>query len=138
MDIGNIHHLGYLVKEIEKTIKVFQSLGYTVEKDIFYDDIRKANLCFLIKKESRVELVEPSHESDLFSLLKKYNNAIYHVCYSVEDIDASIRELKRKGFLLFKDKQKAPAISENAIVVFLMHARMGMLELVQEGKEKYD
>ena len=86
-----------------------------------------------MKKEyTRIELVEPSTESDIYPLLKTYNNAIYHVCYAVKNIDFALKELKPHGFLLFRDKQKAPAISESAEVVFLMHTRMGIIELVEE------
>lgn len=132
MSIGAVHHVGYLVKDINKSIQAFEVLGYVIEKDIFYDNARKSNFCFIKKDYIRIELVEPSMESDIYPLLKTYNNAIYHVCYTVDDIDVAMKELKTRGFLLFRDKQKAPAISETAEVVFLMHARLGIIELVRE------
>ena len=50
----------------------------------------------------------------------------------MDDINVAVNELKNNGFLLFRDSQKASAISEAATVVFLIHTRMGMIELVQE------
>ena len=132
MNIGAVHHIGYLVKDINKSVEVFRVLGYEIETDVFFDSGRKSNFCFMKKEYTRIELVEPSTESDIYTLLKTYNNAIYHVCYIVDDIDAALTELKSRGFLLFRDKQKAPAISETAEVVFLMHTRMGIIELVKE------
>lgn len=131
MTIGNVHHLGYLVKNIEKSRAAFQALGYAAESKVYFDQERLTNFCFLVNQDTRIELVEPSKESDIFPLLKAYNNTIYHVCYEVNDIDKAITELKGNGFLLFRDKQMAPAISKDSVVVFMMHTRMGIIELVQ-------
>lgn len=130
--LGSVHHIGYLVRDIKKSVSAFGSLGYEIETDPFYDTGRMSNFCFMIKDDIRVELVAPTKESDIFPLLKTYNNCIYHMCYRVQDIDAEVSELKKQGYLLFKDKQAAPAISETAVVVFLMHSRMGIIELLQE------
>lgn len=61
-----IHHIGYLVKKIEKAKKSFEALGYLVEQDTVYDDIRKVNICFLVKDGYRVELVSPSLRTPSF------------------------------------------------------------------------
>ena len=37
-----IHHIGYLVKKIEKAKQTFLALGYLIEQDTVYDDIRKS------------------------------------------------------------------------------------------------
>ena len=136
MNIGDVHHAGYLVKDICKSMHVFMALGFIPEKDLIYDETRESRFCFMKKGHTRVELVEPSEKSDIYPLLKTYKNSIYHVCYETNDIETSINELKGQGFLLFRGKQKAPAISESAEVVFLMHARMGIRELMQEVSYK--
>lgn len=133
MHIGAVHHIGYIVKDINKSIKAFESLEYKKATEIIFDDERKTNFCFLEKDGVQVELVEPDSQSDIYPLLKTYKNSIYHVCYSVSDIDEAVEDLKGKGFLLFRKTQKAPAISNNAKVVFLIHSRMGIIELVQEN-----
>lgn len=67
-----IHHIGYLVKKLEKAKKTFESLGYLAEQDTVRDEIRKVDICFLIKDGYRVELVSPfSEESVVSGLLKK-------------------------------------------------------------------
>ena len=131
MMIGDVHHIGYLVKDIDKSVNAFRSLGYEIETDMYYDTERMSHFCFLKKSDVRVELVKPAKDSDIFPLLKTYNNSIYHICYEVMDIDSAISVLKQQGYLLFRDKQTAPAISETAVVVFLMHTRIGIIELLQ-------
>ena len=63
--------------------------------------------------------------------MKKYANTPYHICYRVDDLRESVSSLKEMGFLIFKETEKAPVISDCAEVVFLMHSRMGIIELVQ-------
>lgn len=48
----SIHHIGYLVKKIEKARQAFLSLGYEAEQDIVYDHIRKVNICFLSRTDT--------------------------------------------------------------------------------------
>ena len=129
---GKIHHVGYLVNDIEKSIEPFEMLGFTAKNAPVFDEIRKAWICFLDGNGTVVELIEPREDSEIFPLLKKYTNMPYHLCYIVRDLEASIVQLKHHGFLLFKPIEAAPAISASAKVAFLIHRRIGMVELLQE------
>lgn len=125
-----IHHIGYLVKKIEKAKKTFESLGYLVEQDTVRDEIRKVDICFLIKDGYRVELVSPfSEDSVVAGLLKKYKNAPYHICYESDDPDASYRELTENGFAAIDTPTPAPALG-SCKVVFLTSPVIGMIELI--------
>lgn len=126
------HHTGYLVKSLDKSEETFMSLGFVVLKEKVFDDIRKAYISFMEGNGTVIELIEPDESSDIYPLLKKYANAPYHMCYVVDDIEEAVASLKAKGFLLFKNTEDAPAISETAKVVFLIHNRIGMIELLQE------
>lgn len=133
-NIGEIHHVGYLVRNIDKTISLYEQLGFELIVEKKYDEIRKAYLCFLEGKGICIELIEPTKESELCPLMKKYTNTPYHICYRVDNMQETISELKEMGFLIFKEIEKAPVISDCAEVVFLMHSRMGIIELVQGEK----
>ncbi|MDE6603349.1 MAG: VOC family protein [Lachnospiraceae bacterium] len=125
-----IHHIGYLVKKIEKAKQTFASLGYLVEQDTVRDDIRKVDICFLIKDGYRVELVSPFSEDSVVSgLLKKYKNAPYHICYEAEDPEGAYRELTENGFAAIDTPTPAPALGGRD-VVFLTSPVIGMIELI--------
>ena len=125
-----IHHIGYLVKKIEKAKYTFETLGYQTEQDIVYDPIRKVNICFLIKDGYRIELVSPTSEDSVAAgLLKKYKNSPYHVCYEAADFEKDCESLRKKGFMPIDSPTPAPALSDRE-VVFMMHAAMGMIELI--------
>lgn len=125
-----IHHIGYLVKKIQKAKKTFESLGYLVEQDIVRDEIRKVDICFLIKDGYRVELVSPfSGDSVVAGLLKKYKNTPYHICYEADDPETAYRELTENGFAAIDTPTPAPALG-GCKVVFLTSPVIGMIELI--------
>lgn len=125
-----IHHIGYLVKKIEKAKKTFEALGYLVEQDTVYDDVRKVDICFLVKDGYRVELVSPASEDSVVSgLLKKYKNTPYHICYEAEDPEAAYQELTENGFAAIDTPTPAPAL-DGRNVVFLISPVIGMIELI--------
>lgn len=125
-----VHHIGYLVKKIEKAVQAFQLLGYETEQDIVYDDIRKVNICFLTKDGCRVELVSPVSEDSVVSgLMKKYKNCPYHICYETADFDADYAALTANGFIAIDTPTPAPAL-DGREVVFLNSAAIGIIELL--------
>lgn len=127
----SVHHIGYLVKKIEKAIQTFLSLGYQIEHDTVYDDIRKVNICFLIKDGYRIELVSPASEDSVVTgLMKKYKNSPYHICYLTDDFDQAYAALTANGFLAIDTPTRAPAL-DGREVVFLTHADIGMIELIR-------
>ena len=127
-----IHHLGYLVKDIEKAKANFLALGYSVEQENVFDEERGINITFLINDGYRIELVSPAREDGVVSsLIKKLGNTPYHICYITNDLDSEIERLKTTGFLVIQAPKIAPAI-QNKRVAFLMSATLGIIELVEE------
>lgn len=129
--LNKIHHIGYLVNDINKSLKIFLDLGYKIYSEPKFDTIRKVNICFLYLENNFIELIEPNEESSIYPLLKKYKNSPYHICYQVENIDTAVQKFTHKGFILIDSKEKAPAISDNSYVAFLMHTRIGIIELLE-------
>lgn len=128
-----VHHIGYLVKDIERSFKAFNILGYDYHGQIYKDNIRKADILFINNNNNYIELIQPWNESKLNQIMKKYRNCAYHICYATDDLDKSISLLNDKaGWRLFLQEEIAPAIGKNAKVVFLFHPEAGIIELVQE------
>ena len=127
-----IHHIGYLVKNLEKAQKAFIELGYRIEQETVYDDYRQIDICFLEKDGYRIDLVCPRTESSVVAnLRKKIGNAPYHICYETENLEEAVEELKQKRFVVCEEPQAAPALKGRQ-VVFLVHGQMGMIELVEQ------
>ena len=128
-----VHHIGYLVKNIEKSADAFRALGFedTSFSDEFMtnDTIRGCVICFLKNENTVVELVSPNTEdSPIRGLMKTYKNTPYHLCYESDDIEKDMAELKKKGFMVFLKPEEAPAIA-GCRVVFLTNPRIGIVEI---------
>lgn len=127
-----IHHIGYLVKDIKKSVEQFQELGYSIEIDILYDGDRDVDICFMINEGCRVELVSPCSETSVvYAQLKRMGNGPYHVCYEVQDIESQMQKLREKKYVIMIQPQNAVAFGGKR-VVFLYHKNVGMIELVEE------
>lgn len=127
----NIHHVGYVVRNLDSAISKFLSLGYDIENDVVYDDSRKIKICFITNEGHRIELIESVDESSPVSrMYKKVGPCPYHICYECEDIGKRLTMLKSEGWVQMTKKSEAMAIG-NRMVIFLYHREVGMIELVE-------
>ncbi len=106
----NIHHIGYLVKDIEKAKEAFKKLGFKITQAVSEDLDRKASICFINNGVYCVELISPWKESDLYPLLKKFKKTAYHICYEVGCLELAIKKMEEEGFTLFRAPEKAVSI----------------------------
>ena len=82
--------------------------------------------------ESRVELLEPtSDDSPISKFLEKRGPGIHHIAVEVDDIEASLAQLKAKGMRLIDEIPRVGA--EGCLVAFVHPAATNgvLLELVQ-------
>lgn len=128
-----VHHIGYLVKKIDKAMGEFGRLGYTAVSKVVYDDHRKIHICFMEKDGYRIELISPaSNDSVVSGLLKKYKNSPYHICYETPDFETDLASLSGESFTAIDTPMPAPAL-QGRRVVFLVNPFLGMIELL-DGK----
>lgn len=87
---------------------------------------------FLKIRGGRIELIEPNKGSSMYSLLRRYKNCPYHVCYSVRRMEDAVKKLESEHFIIIKEPEIAPCI-ENKRVCFLSGGGIEMIELLEEG-----
>ena len=127
-----IDHIGYVVKDLQKSKAEFEKLGYEKCSTFFDDERRKVKILFMKKNDYVIELIEPTDESsDAYAYYKRIRNGPYHICYKVDNIDESIKKLVDDGYMLLKGKQEAIAY-DNKNVCFLYKNDMGLIELVEK------
>lgn len=126
------HHIGYAVKDIERTAKYYTTAGWQMG-EIYTDPIQNTYIAFL-KREGfpMIELVAPIDEtSPICNTLKKSGNSTYHVCYSVLDINAAVAELRAQRYMPLFKPVEAVAI-DNKKICYLMHPEVGLIEIVEQ------
>lgn len=125
-----IHHVGYLVKNIEKSINLFEVMGYTVEQKTVYDDFRGIDICFMVNGSYRIELVSPKIQNSIVTkLIKKIGNSPYHICYEVENMEKAMKFLRENRFVVWQAPHEALAVNGNN-VVFMINSCIGIIELI--------
>lgn len=127
-----INHIGYAVKNINRSVSEFEKLGYEFE-DVIVDEKRNIKICFGTCDNYRIELVasnEKEKESPVDSYVKRYSNIPYHICYESNAFDEDISELERKGFKTIVPPDTACAF-ENRRVVFMINIAVGIMEIVE-------
>ena len=130
-----IHHIGYLVKKLERAQAAFEALGFAVEGTAVRDELRKVDIVFLTKDGYRIELVSPYDSTSVVAeMLRRVGNSPYHVCYESDDCEAEIGRLRELHFVVSSDLMIAPALN-NRRVCFLIHPYLGMIELIDNKKE---
>ncbi len=142
-----IHHIGVYVKNIEKSRKKYEELGYRVSPKVGNQNVQEdyeRNIKILFMDNAiddvMVELIErldSEKPSPVDFIIKgnagNYSDAIpYHICYEVEDIDKTVEDLRKMHYILINDKQATTEVLFHKNVVFLYNKAAGMIELIEK------
>src|ERR1700735_306282 len=106
------HHIGVAVREIQTAIPIYRELfGYELASGPFDDPIQKVSACFLSRGggDTVIELVAPLGLDSPVTRTLKRGGGVYHICYQVSDIKASINHLIENGSFLISGPDPAVA-----------------------------
>lgn len=135
--IGPIHHVAIVVRSIEASLPRYRDLlGLEAESPPAIFEAQSVRLCFLPtgpEPAARVELIEPLDDaSGVARYLAERGEGLHHVCFSTDDLPASLEALARNEAELIDRSPRPGAHGEVAFV----HPRTlnGVLwELLQRG-----
>lgn len=127
-----INHLGIATNGIDEALKFWEdSLGLeNIHTEIVEE--QKVRVAMLPIGDTRIELLEPtSDDSPISKFLEKRGGGIHHIAVEVNDINASLAELKAKGMRLIDETPRIGA--EGCLIAFVHPASTGgvLLELMQ-------
>lgn len=113
-----IDHLGIAVESIEQALVFYRdALGLDLKHTETVAD-QGVNVAMLPLGESRVELLEPTGpDTPVGKFIAKRGPGIHHICVAVEDIHATLAELKAKGVQLIDETPRPGA--EGCLVAFV-------------------
>lgn len=128
-----IHHIGIATNEIGAGAKIWNDLLGLKEAHTEEVAGQKVRVCMLPVGESRLELLEPmSPDSPISKFLEKRGGGIHHIAVSVENIRATLQDLKGKGARLIDEEPRVGAAG--CLVAFIHPSSTGgvLLELVED------
>jgi methylmalonyl-CoA/ethylmalonyl-CoA epimerase len=130
-----IHHIGIATNEIGVAAEIWDDLlGLQADHTEEVAE-QKVRVCMLPVGESRLELLEPmSPNSPISKFLAKRGGGIHHIAVSVENIRATLRDLKAKGARLIDEEPRVGAAG--CLVAFIHPSSTGgvLLELVEDQR----
>ena len=139
MMYGKLHHIGIGVRDLKKTIELYENiLGFKLEKTINWDKEGLKAAIFPIG-ETKLEFIEPSNPKGEIPLsiaeaVKLKDRIVHHLCFSVGNIEKATKKLMAKGFEVIIEEPQAEAGDK---IAWLNESEVGgfMIELCQEGYE---
>ncbi|MBN2829575.1 MAG: methylmalonyl-CoA epimerase [Candidatus Cloacimonetes bacterium] len=131
--IKKLSHIGIAVKDLDKAIEFYQSLGLTLES-IEEVESQKIKVAFFpVGTECRLELLCPtSEDSPVAKFIEKKGEGIQHIALAVDDLPAELQRADEMGIQLI-DKAPRPG-AHGADIAFLHPKSTGgvLLELCKE------
>lgn len=105
MSIKKIEHIAIVVPDIEQALTFWRDvLGLELSH---LEEVleQEALVAFLPVGESEVELVEPTTESSgVARHMARRGAGLHHICFEVEDIEATLARLKEQGVQLVNEE----------------------------------
>ena len=129
-----LKHIGYIVKRITDSEKLFLSLGYKPSQ--MYDDNKgKKHIRFYQRgNETTIELVEPYPDNELMmQVLRRHGNSLYHLCYEVDHFEQAKTFLNSEGFILSYSTDNAIALGHKKMA-FFESENLGLVEIVEANQ----
>jgi methylmalonyl-CoA/ethylmalonyl-CoA epimerase len=130
------HHVGYAVADIDRYLKDFLLPLFAPARvsPVYEDPIQRVRVLFAeVSPGTLIELVEPLDEgSPVTRVLGDARGGLYHLCYEVEDLDATLARFRKHRCLPLAPAAPAVAFGGRRIV-FLMTPQRDLIELVEAG-----
>ncbi len=106
-----LHHIAVIVKDIDKAVQYYQSLGIaTVGREVVFPESKpKIRAKFVQIGEVPIEFIQPLEgESGYKEFLERKSEGVQHIAFAVDNLDEETDKLVDKGVEVII-KGKAPA-----------------------------
>ncbi|MFH1624238.1 MAG: methylmalonyl-CoA epimerase [Pseudomonadota bacterium] len=110
MKIKKIDHIGIAVKSCDPALKFYEGVLGIKSTGSERVEEQKAATVFLPIGDSELELLEStSPDGAIAKFIEKRGEGIQHICFEVENIEESLKELKGKGIQLIDEAPRRGA-----------------------------
>lgn len=131
-----IDHIGIAVKDLNKSIPLFEKLLTTTCYKKESVDAEKVITAFLKTGETKIELLQDENPDGIITkFIEKKGEGIHHIAFEVDNIETEIQRLIKEGFVMINETPKKGA--DNKLICFLHPKSTNgvLVELCQEIKK---
>jgi methylmalonyl-CoA/ethylmalonyl-CoA epimerase len=127
-------HVGVAVKNLDEAVRVYRDvLGFKFEGIHVLTERKLRVALFSTGNETKIELLEPlSSDSTVAKFLETRGEGIQHVAVKVDDIDAYLADMRRKGVALIDDKPQIGLEGKKIAFIHPRSAKGVLLELCEQ------
>ena len=128
---ARIAHIGIAVRAIDELIPFYRDVLGLAESPL--DDADGARIAGLAAGESLVELLEPAEAgSPIAKYIDRRGPGIHHICFAVDDLDATMQRCRDAGLRLIDEEPRLGA--EGKRIAFLHPSGTGgvLIELTED------
>ena len=99
-----LHHIGIASNNIQEAIKRHKALfGLRQVTSVVEDPVHKVSAVLLSDPRGVfIELIAPLTDDSPVSNILKKGISLYHVCYLVENLDETLKKIRRKAVVISK------------------------------------
>ena len=123
-----LHHIGYVVKDIEQYEK-----GLLFEKKVkeLFDPVQNSKMALYSNfNDSFIELIQPVNEQSFtYNYLQKNGSSYHHLCYELASVNDLLAVAKEQKFILIKGPLPA-ILFDNREVWFYFTRNKQIVEFV--------
>jgi methylmalonyl-CoA/ethylmalonyl-CoA epimerase len=99
-----LHHIGKVVADMEEAVRYHREMfGLEPVGEMVVDPIQKVEVVLLNSgygDEVTIELIKPISEDSPVNKFLKKGGGLHHLSFEVEDIEAALARLRKKGALV--------------------------------------
>ena len=131
-----LDHVAIAVKDLEKAIAFYKEAFGLELAEIEEVKEQKVRTAIFGHGLGRIELICPTEEgTSVAKFLEKRGEGLHHICIEVDDIEASLAELKKQGAPLIDE---TPKIGAGGAKIAFIHPRgtHGVLTELRQGPPK--
>ena len=123
-----IHHVGIACLNIEEAIEDFAKYHTIVKRsEVVYDALQNASLCLV---HSDMGLGVEFVAGEQVARMIKKGISYYHLCYEVENLDATISECVSNGAMIVSEPK--PAVLFGNRRVSFLYLPYGLVEFLEK------
>lgn len=131
-----LDHVAIAVKDLEKAIAFYQQAFGLELAEIEEVKEQKVRTAIFGHGLGRIELICPTEpDTSVAKFLDKRGEGLHHICIEVEDLEASLAELKRQGAPLI---DQTPKLGAGGAKIAFIHPKgaHGVLTELRQGPAK--
>jgi methylmalonyl-CoA/ethylmalonyl-CoA epimerase len=129
-----LDHVGVAVKNLDEAVRVYRDVLGLKFDGVHVLTERKIKVAFFSTgNQARIELLEPlSSDSTIAKFLETRGEGVQHIAIKVDDIDATLAEMKHKGATLIDEKPQIGAEGNKIAFIHPKSTKGVLLELCEQ------